>query len=412
MNIDQGPLAGRTVLDLTRVLSGPFASQILGDLGARVIKVERPGRPDVSRQIPPMMGTESAYYAAVNRNKECVSLDYRTAEGLDTLLALAAKADVLLHNFQSGVAEDAGFGYDAVHAVNPRLIYCHLVGYGDEAGYGDRKAYDITTQAFTGMISISGSADDPPSKIAIPVGDSAGSLFAVIAILASLLQGPDAEQPPIQVALTDSLLALLNNLGGLSLATNANPPRVGATHYQASPYGVYRAADGEVAIAGLGDKWWQKLCEALGDPEGAADERFATSEARARNRESVDSHIESLIVEMPAEQVEDLLAEAGLAVARVNTVPEALQSDYAQARQLVRSPDDAMPTDEPVRFVDLPIRVAGRSPGPRRAPRSQGDDTEAVLMDILDMDPEQIRSLRASGAIDGPSIDRPRTSPR
>src|SRR5438477_2709117 len=285
---DASPLAGVRVVDLSRVLAGPYATMTLADLGADVVKVEHPVGGDETRSWgPPYAGGESAYYLSVNRGKRSVALDLKDADGLELALELCARADVVVENFRPGGAARLGVGYDAVRARRADTVYCSISGFGRREPR-DRPAYDFVVQAESGLMSITGEPDGEPTKVGVALVDVLAGLNAATAILAALhRRNVTGEGDRVEVSLLDTAFAALVNVGTNALLTGEEPQRYGNAHPSIVPYQPFRAADGWVAVAAANDGLYWRLCTAIGRPELADDERYATNDARVRNRESL-----------------------------------------------------------------------------------------------------------------------------
>jgi crotonobetainyl-CoA:carnitine CoA-transferase CaiB-like acyl-CoA transferase len=286
-----GPLAGLRVLDLTRVLAGPFATQILGDLGAEVVKIEPPGGDD-TRRFPPFIGAESHYFLALNRNKKSIVIDLKQEEGKDLLRQLVNKSDVLIENYRPGVMEKLGLGYDALSKINPRLIYCAISGFGQTGPMRDKPSFDIVTQAMSGALSVNGEAGRSPVKLGLPLGDMVGGVFGPTAILAAIHERhATGRGRQIDISLHDGLMGMLGYLAQLAFLTGEDPEPVGSMHPSIVPYGSFPASDGIIIIAVLSEAFWPKLCEALERPDLAADPRFDTLPKRREHRDVLEGII-------------------------------------------------------------------------------------------------------------------------
>ncbi|MEZ5286179.1 MAG: CoA transferase [Vicinamibacterales bacterium] len=277
-----GPLAGVTVLDLTRVLSGPYCTMMLADLGARVIKVEHPGKGDDTRHWgPPFVGGESAYFLSVNRNKESVSVDFKQPGGREVLERLLARADVLVENFKPGTLDRAGFGWDAVHARHPRLVYASISGYGQTGPRRDEPGYDAVIQAEGGLMSITGDAGGSPFRLGVAISDIVAGMFAAQGVTAALYaRAGTGEGQRIDIGMLDTTAALLTYQAGNYFATGEVPQRIGNRHPTIVPYETFPTADGEMVLAVGNDGIWQRFCAAIERPDLAADARFATNRDR------------------------------------------------------------------------------------------------------------------------------------
>jgi crotonobetainyl-CoA:carnitine CoA-transferase CaiB-like acyl-CoA transferase len=369
------PLDGVRVLDLSRVLAGPYCTMILADLGADVIKVERPGSGDETRSWgPPYAGGESAYYMSVNRGKRSVAIDLSTPEGQKQALDLAADSHVVIENFRVGTADRMGLGYDDVAARNPRVVYCSITGFGSDREPPGRPGYDFVAQAESGLMSITGQADGEPTKAGVAVVDVLTGLHASSAILAGLYKG---EGERIEVSLLDSGLAALVNVAQNTLITGEEPQRHGNAHPNIVPYETFEAKDGWLAIAAANDGLYDRLCDVLEAPELKNDERFATNPNRVQNRHTLIPLIASRIEEKPAEEWLTALAKAGVPAGKIQSVPEALKAAADAGRPATTRVKH--PTAGEVELLNSPIRLSRDSLREPTAPPLLGEHTDEVL---------------------------------
>jgi crotonobetainyl-CoA:carnitine CoA-transferase CaiB-like acyl-CoA transferase len=321
------PLDGIRVVDLSRVLAGPYATMVLADLGADVVKVEHPRGGDETRSWgPPFAGGEAAYFLALNRSKRSVAIDLKTEEGRELALGLCAGADVVIENFRPGAAARLGLDYDAVRARRPDVVYCTISGFGAREPR-DRPGYDFVLQAESGLMAITGEPDGAPAKVGVAVVDVLTGLNAATAILAALhrrtVTGAGDE---IEVPLLDSAFAALVNVAENALVTGEEPSRYGNAHGSVVPYQPFRTNDGWIAVAAANDGLYRRLCEAIGRPELGADERYATNEARVRNRDTLIPELESVFAGRGADAWLELLLGAGVPVGKIRGVEEALRA--------------------------------------------------------------------------------------
>jgi formyl-CoA transferase len=388
-----GPLSGVRVLDLSRVLAGPFCTMLLGDLGAEVIKVERPGGGDDTREWgPPFAAGESAYYLCVNRNKKSVALDLKSPKGIAAVRALSARSDVVLENFRVGVADKLGLGYEALAQGNPGLVYCSITGYGQTGPYRDLPGYDFILQAMSGLMSVTGEPAGEPMKLGVATVDLTAGMYAAVAILAAL-RSRDAtgRGQRIDLALMDSALSWLANVGGNYLVSGDVPGRFGNAHATIVPYQVFRSKDGYLAVGIGNDRQYRTFCEIAGAPELSSDERFSTNPARVRNREALVPLLERVFAKRPtAEWIEDLWS-GGIPAGPINTVDRALEDPNTAARGMVVGMPH--PTAGSVRLVGSPMKFSATPVEYRQAPPLLGEHTEEVLRDVLGMPPGEIRAL-------------------
>jgi len=390
-----GPLSGVRVLDLSRVLAGPFCTMILGDLGAEVIKIERPEGGDDTREWgPPFAAGESAYYLSVNRNKKSVAADLKVPRGRDVVRALAARSDVVIENFRVGVAERLGLGYAQLSAGNPGLIYCSITGYGRTGPYHDLPGYDFIIQAMSGLMSITGERDGEPMKLGVATVDLTTGLYAAVAILAAL-RGKEASGvgQHVDLSLMDSALSWLANVGENYLVSGEVSGRFGNAHASIVPYQVFRAADGFLAVGIGNDKQFRKFCEIAGAPELAADERFATNPARVRNREALVPRLDEIFARRESRHWIERLWEEGIPAGPINPVDKALESPHAAAREMVVTMPH--PSAGSVRLIGSPMRFSRTPVTYRQAPPLLGEHTAEVLRELLGMSEEEVREYLA-----------------
>ena len=359
------PLDGVRVLDLSRILAGPYCTMLLADLGCDVVKVEAPAGDETRRWGPPFAGDTAAYFAAANRNKKSVVLDLKSDAGRGELDELLTTADVVVHNFTASVAATLGVDWERVRSLNPAAIYLVISGFGPDEP--ERRGYDLTAQALGGMMSITGAADGPPMKVGVAVSDLAAALFASSAVTSALYRREQTGSGDhVEVSLYDSTLALLINQAQSYLACQDEPIRRGNEHPSLSPYSVYRASDGDVVIAVGADGQFGALCEVIGCEELAHDPRFATNVARIEHRDALRTIIEQRLARYGAAEWEYRFGEAGVPCGSVRSVSEALEAP--EARTVVAIADGS-------RHVLSPIRIDGELLSPYLAPPELGEHT-------------------------------------
>lgn len=397
-----GPLAGLRVIDLTRVLAGPLAAQFLGDLGAEILKVEPPGKGDETRGFAPFVGGESHYFVGLNRGKQSLALDLRRPEGAEILRRLVATADVLIENFRPGVMERLGLGAEALMALNPRLIYCAISGFGLTGPLRDMPSFDIVTQALTGVLSVNGPAGGPPVKLGLPIGDMSGGIFGAIAILSALHERATTGRGRlIDVSLYDGTMSLLGYLSQLAFLTGQDPQPMGSAHPSVVPYDAFPASDGTIIIACLADGFWPKLCNALGCPEMGADPRFATMALRREHRAEIEPRIAAITAMRTVAEWQHLLEEYDVPHAPVLGVTAALSHPHAAAREMVVEVQH--PSAGPLRVLGRPIKFPGLRQAPLQPPPMFGQHTVEVLRRELGLTEQQVETLRGLGVIHGPA---------
>ena len=401
-----GPLAGITVLDLSRVLAGPWCSQILGDLGADVIKVEQPGQGDDTRRWgPPFLqdgSHDSAYYLCANRNKRSIAIDIARPEGQALVRQFAAKADIVLENFRVGALAKYGLDYASLKAVKPDLIYASITGFGQTGPDKDKGGYDFLIQAMSGLMSVTGRADGEPGagplKAGIPVTDLSTGLYAAISILAALQhRNRTGEGQHIDLALLDAQMALLANQASGWLNGGVEPGRLGNQHPTITPYQDFACADGSVIVALGNDRQFHQFCLLLGRDDLANDPRFTVSSTRSEHRAALLPEIETELAKWQSADLIAAMEKAKLPAGRVNSVPEALALPQVAEREAVQTLARADGT--PVRFTGFPGKFSASPVNYRHAPPRSAEDTRAVLADALGMDDAEIEALLASGVV-------------
>jgi CoA:oxalate CoA-transferase len=331
-----GPLSGITVLDLTRVLAGPYCTLLLSDLGARVIKVERPGGGDDARRIGPFVAGRSAYFESVNRGKESIALDLRDAADREVFERLLGRADVLVENFRPGALQRLGYGWEALHARFPRLVHAATSGFGQSGPYAQRPAYDLVVQALGGLMSVTGQPGGPPTRVGTSIGDLAAGLFTALGVAAALLHRErTGEAIQVDVAMLDCQVALLENALARLLATGEVPGPLGARHPSITPFDAFRSADGYVVIAAGHDGLFASACEVLGRPDLRSDPRFATNELRTRNEAALKLEIERALASGSVETWLAKLAAAGIPCAPIQDLAQVLGDPQVAARNMI-----------------------------------------------------------------------------
>ncbi|HEY9347712.1 MAG TPA: CaiB/BaiF CoA-transferase family protein [Inquilinus sp.] len=386
-----GALAGLKVLDLTRVLAGPSATQILGDLGADVVKVERPDVGDDTRKWgPPFLQdadgadtTESAYYLSANRNKRSIAIDFTQEDGRALLRRLVAQADVLVENYKLGDLARYGLGYDDLKDEFPALIYCSITGFGQTGPYAARAGYDYLVQAMGGIMSLTGPTDGEPMKVGVAIADLMTGTYATIGILAALdHRRRTGRGQMVDMALLDTQVAWLSNAGQYYLTSGVPTPRTGNGHPTIVPYQAFRAADEYLILAVGNDSQFAKFCDVAGRPELAADSRFATNQARVRNREVLVPIVAGLIAEKPRGFWLEALEARHVPCGPINTIDEVFADPQVVARGMrIEMPHPLAP--DPVALIGSPIRLSETPVSYRHAPPACGADGVEVLRDWL-----------------------------
>ncbi len=396
-----GPLRGLRVFDLSRVLAGPTCAQMLADLGADVIKIERPGAGDDTRGFaPPLMpGTkESAYFVGVNRNKRSVTLDIATARGQEIARALIAKSDILVENFKVGALAKYGLGYDQLHADFPRLIYCSITGFGQTGPYAPRPGYDSLIQAMGGVMSLTGEPDGLPQKVGVPVADVFAGLYGCIGIL-SALRHRDATGigQQIDIGMLDTHVAWLANQGMNYLATGENPPRLGNQHPNIVPYQVFPTQDGHVVLSIGNDPTFKRFCEAFALTHLLEDPRFATNAARVEHRQLVTDTLAPVLRGHPTAWWIDKLEALKIGCGPINKLAEVFADPQVIARGMVK--EMAHSSGATVKVIANPVRLSETPVDYRRAAPLLGEHTAEVLGAELGLDAAAIAALHAEGVV-------------
>jgi crotonobetainyl-CoA:carnitine CoA-transferase CaiB-like acyl-CoA transferase len=401
-----GPLSHIRVLDLSRVLAGPWAGQNLADLGAEVIKVERPKVGDDSRAFgPPWVKDkagrdtkDSAYFTSANRGKKSITVNISSAAGQAIVRELARASDVLIENYKFGDLTRYGLGYDDLKAVNPRLIYCSVTGFGQTGPYRERPGYDFMIQGMGGMMSVTGERGGEPMRAGVPVADIITGMYASIAICAALAHRAESGKGQhLDLALLDSQIALLAYQNTNYFATGTPPKRIGNLHPNIVPYQPFHTADGEVIIACGNDNLYRKFCEAAGCPELAGDARFATNGKRVENRAELTRLLQEIFARRPTREWLDLLEAAGVPNGPINDVAQVFEEPQVRARGVRVELDHPVAGKLPT--VASPMRFSGTPVEHRLAPPLLGQHTEEILRERLGRSAAQIAALRAEGVI-------------
>jgi crotonobetainyl-CoA:carnitine CoA-transferase CaiB-like acyl-CoA transferase len=375
------PLDGLKVVDLTRVLAGPFCAMLLGDMGADVIKVEEPRLGDDARGWAPNIGAWSAYFLGVNRSKRSLTLDLKSPPCAEVLRKLLGSADVFIENFKPGSLDKLGFGWDDMHALNPRLIYCSITGYGRTGPRRHLSGYDPVVQAESGFMDLTGTADGPPVRTGIATSDYLAGLYAFGGILLALrerdLRGAGQL---VDIALFDSVLSTLSMPVGVLQATGKNPKRMGNDHVAIAPYETFRARDGMLMIAAGNPRLWKQLCEAVGLAQLVDDPRFLTNTDRVRNRPALKQELERAFSAFSVDELVDRLNENSVPCGRVRTVSEALADPQIEPRQMLLEFDD--PELKGFRVLGNPIKLSANPQTARRRPPRLGEHTREILGEL------------------------------
>jgi crotonobetainyl-CoA:carnitine CoA-transferase CaiB-like acyl-CoA transferase len=396
-----GPLSGLRVLDLTRVLAGPTCTQMLGDLGAEVIKIERPEAGDDTRGFaPPFVPNtkESAYFVGVNRNKKSVTLDIAKPEGQAIILKLLEHCDILVENFKVGALAKYGLGYEQLAKTHPRLIYCSITGFGQTGPYAPRPGYDALIQAMGGVMSLTGDPNGSPQKVGVPVADLFAGLYGCIGILAAVNHRNNTGQgQQIDIGMLDTHVAWLANQGMNYLATGENPPRLGNQHPNIAPYQEFPTKDGYIILAVGNDPTFERFCKAFGQEALLADPRFATNPIRVQNRQLVTDTLTPVMKSKTTAEWIEALEALKIGCGPINTLEQVFADPHVQAREMVV--EMAHGSGETVKVIANPVKLSATPPSYRSAPPVLGEHTQNVLTDVLKMSAADIAALKEKGIL-------------
>ena len=393
-----GPLSHVTVLDMTQFLAGPYGSQILGDLGARVIKIETPVG-DITRNTPPHFHQgDSAYFLSVNRNKESLVLNLKEARGREIFLELAKKADVVLENYRPGVVKRLGIDYAALRNVNPRIVMCSISGFGQDGPYRDRPAYDIIIQAISGGMSLTGEEGGKPVRAGIPLGDLSAGMFGAISVLAGLAKvNATGEGSYYDVSMMDCQISMLTYQAAYYLISGEVPGLQGRGHRSLTTYRAYLCGDGiEIVVAANSEKMWESLCTVVGLPDLPKDPRFCNRVDRLKNRADLDALLEAAFAGLSSDVVLEELRKFQVPAAPINSLDRVFNDPQTKHREMAIHLDDG--AGGSIQVVGNPIKSEA-CPPIARFPSHLGADSAAVLQDLLGLSVEQTRDLADSGII-------------
>ena len=377
------PLTGVRILDLSRVVSGPFGAMILGDLGADVVKVEEPERGDESRSYgPPFQNGESAYFMSVNRNKRSIAIDLKSADGIALVRRLAETADVLVENFRPGTADRLGLGYEELRSRNAELVYCSISGFGRTGPDATRPGYDLIVQGEAGLMDITGSPDGPPTKVGTSIADLVAGLYAAQAITAALFQRRvTGTGRRVDIAMLDAVASLLTFNAGIYFATGKSPRRRGNLHPTISPYETFEVADGWINIGVANDKFWALFCDAIGKSDLVADLRFWSPSARVTNRNALIEIIEPILRQAPRDVWVSRLSTAGVPCGAIRAVSEVCEATQLESRGMILHTKH--PKAGEIRSVATPFRFDDQSPRIPRPPPLLDQHRLEILRDWL-----------------------------
>ncbi|KAK8220680.1 CAIB/BAIF family enzyme [Phyllosticta capitalensis] len=402
------PLAGIRVLDMTRVLAGPYCTQILGDLGAQVIKIEHPVRGDDTRAWGPPYAKyqtddihgpgESAYFLSVNRNKKSLGLSFAHPAGVEVLHKLAKECDVLVENYLPGALKKYNMDYDSIAKVNPSLIYASITGYGQTGPYSNRAGYDVMVEAEMGLMHITGSRDGPPVKVGVAVTDLTTGLYTSNSIMAALLgRIRTGKGQHIDVALSDCQVATLANIASSALISGKKDSgRWGTAHPSIVPYRAFKTADGDILLGGGNDRLYGVLCERIGKPEWTTDARFSTNAIRVKNRDVLEEMIEKETQRKTTQEWLEIFEGSGMPYAAINDIQGTFNHSHVLARNMVAEVEHSQ--CGPIKLVNTPVKYSHSAPGIRTPPPTLGQHTDEVLQEV-GLSKAEVKRLRSEGVV-------------
>lgn len=389
----RGPLSGLRVLDLTHMLAGPYCTWLLGALGAEITKVEMPGAGDFTRSIAPFAHGTSVYFASVNRNKRSITLNLKRSAGRAALLRLAARADILVENNRPGVMDRLKLGYAEIAAINPRIVYASISGFGQTGPYRERAAFDAVVQAMSGMMSITGEENGPPARVGASIGDIGGSLFGIIGILAALAERASTGRGShVDVAMFDSQVAILENAVARFLNAGDRPKRLGSRHPLIAPFQAFPTEDDPIVVCVDTEAQWRRFCETIGRPDLVQRASFCNSNERARHHAELEPELVAALAKRRRSDWLAAFADADVPAGPVNDIAAVVADPQLRARGMI----DAV--EESGAFVSQPIRFSRYANTPDRRAPSLGEHTEAVLREY-GYTGDEIAAMRAEGVI-------------
>ncbi|QIG95980.1 CaiB/BaiF CoA transferase family protein [Bradyrhizobium sp. 6(2017)] len=395
---DREPLSGIRVLDLCRVVSGPFATMQLGDLGADIVKVEDPRQGDESRRYgPPFIGGESAYFLSVNRNKRSCAIDLKSPAGCDAVLELASVADVVIENFRPGTLDKWGLGFDALRARKGDIILCSISGFGRTGADAGRPGYDLILQGESGVMDITGDPDGPPTKVGTSIADLVTGLYASQSVLAALMRkSRTGEGGRVDVSMLDAMASLLTFNAGMYFASGESPKRRGNVHPTISPYEPFETSDGWINVGVANDKFWMAFCDVIGRPDLIEDISFATAPKRAASRNELVAILSPIFASKTRADWLQSLGAAGIPCGAIKSVGEVCETPQLTQRGMVQTVSHPAAGD--VRFIARPTRFGDERPAPSTPPPMLGEHTREVLAEWVGWTDDRLERFAAEGA--------------
>lgn len=391
-------LEGLKVLDLTRVLAGPFTTMILADMGAEVIKIEMPGKGDDAREFGPYVNDESAYFMSINRNKKSITMNLKVRETKEMFLEMVKNADIVVENYRPGTMEKLGLGYEVLKEVNPKIIYAAASGFGHTGPYSKRAAYDAVVQAMGGIMSITGEAGGRPTRVGPSIGDITAGLYTAIGILGALnYRNATGIGQKVDIAMLDSQVSILENAVSRYLVTGVNPEPIGNRHSSIVPFESFQTSDGDIMVAAGNDVLWKKLCQALGNTVLAEDERFVTNPLRSENYNELRPLLAEEFIKKGTKEWLEILEECGVPNGPINNIEQVINDPQVKARDMIVEVDH--PKAGKLKTIGVPIKMSETQGSIRFPSPLLGEHTEEVLKDMLNLTDEQIKDLRQKGGI-------------
>jgi CoA:oxalate CoA-transferase len=388
------PLKKLVVLDLTRVLAGPYASMILADFGADVIKIESPDTGDDSRAFGPFIGKESAYFMSLNRGKRSMTLNLKETKAKELFREMVKKADVVLENYRPGTMEKFGLGYEELKAINPRIIYAACSGFGHTGPYASKPAYDVIVQGMGGIMSITGQEDGEPTRVGASIGDITAGLFTAIGIMiAAYHREITGVGQKVDVAMLDCQVAILENAISRYLTSGIVPKPIGNRHPSITPFEAFRAKDGYVIIAIGNDKLWEKFCNLISRPELVSDERFVTNGKRTENQKALKAILDTVFPQRTVEEWLQDIDDAGIPCGPINAVDSIIADPQIKAREMIVETEH--PIAGVIKMAGVPIKLSATPGAVEKAAPLLGQHTEEILCELLGMSAQQIEALRS-----------------
>jgi crotonobetainyl-CoA:carnitine CoA-transferase CaiB-like acyl-CoA transferase len=386
------------VVDLTRVLAGPFCAMALADMGAEVVKIEEPGKGDDTRGWPPFAGGEATYFLSVNRNKKSLTLNLKAPEGQEILRRLIAKSDVVLENFRPGTMERLGFGYEALAARAPRLVYCSISGFGESGPEASRPGYDLIVQGESGIMDLTGFPDGPPVKVGNSIADLVAGMAAAHGVtLALLARARDGHGQKVEIGMVDVMASLLTYQAGLYWNAGGRPTRRGNQHPSIVPYEVFRARDAYLTVGVANNSLWDRFCAAIDRSDLSRDARFASEADRVANRDALIPILDEALARRPAEEWLARLDQAGVPAGRIKTVAEVCESSHLRARGMFVSLPH--PKAGAITVMGVPIRLRATPGAVAAPPPLLGQHTDEILTRLLRYPRRKVERLRAAGVV-------------